>query len=170
MTRLDALEARLAQLEAEREIVRTLHSYGHAIDYGREAAFADCFTDDAVLRWPGSEPEWMLGVDAIVAAFRRHTHAPQRYHKHFLAEPLVVVEGERARVESMFARLDPYETVPKICAFGRYLDEFVACRDGRWRLSRRLAEIEAWRHGAPPVPTPEPGSARVEDTRFRQAR
>ena len=143
------LEERVARIEAEREILRTLHVYGHAVDYGWEAEFVDCFVPEARLVWPMTEP--MLGHEPIRAAFRAHTHAPERYHKHFLVAPLIDLDGERARVTSMFARLDPYDTVPKICAFGRYVDELAACPDGRWRIVTRVAEIEAWRHGAPPI-------------------
>ena len=48
-TARDELEARLdTALEAEREIVRTLHRYAHSIDYGDEAAWLDRFTEDGV--------------------------------------------------------------------------------------------------------------------------
>jgi SnoaL-like domain len=144
-----SLERRVAALEADREIRRTLYSYGHAVDYGWEDLYADCFTADATLYWP--QPGLMRGLAEIMVAFRRHTHAPAMYHKHFLAEPLMIVDGGRARVQSMFARLDGYEAGPGICAFGRYTDDLVRCPDGRWRFASRQADIESWRHGTPPV-------------------
>jgi len=153
-----SLEQRLAALEAEREIRRTLFSYGHAVDYGWEDLYADCFTAEATLYWP--EPGLMHGLAEIMTAFRKHTHAPARYHKHFLAEPLIIVTGGHAHVQSMFARLDDYDAGPGICAFGRYTDELVCCPDGRWRFADRHADIESWRHGTPPV----------LDKRFRQAK
>jgi ketosteroid isomerase-like protein len=152
------VEERLAALEAERDIRRTLYSYGHAVDYGWEELYADCFTADATLYWPGRE--LMRGRDEIVAAFREHTHAPARYHKHFLAEPLMIVSGGQAQVQSMFARLDGYDIGPAICAFGRYTDVLVRCPDEKWRFTDRHADIESWRHGTAPV----------LDARFRQAR
>jgi ketosteroid isomerase-like protein len=152
------IEQRLAALEADREIRRTLYSYGHAVDYGWEDQYADCFTADATLYWPGQE--LMRGLEQIMAAFRDHTHAPAAYHKHFLAEPLMNVTGGRAQVQSMFARLDSYQAGPGICAFGRYTDVLVSCPDGRWRFADRHADIESWRHGPAPV----------LDARFRQAR
>ena len=39
---------RLAALEAERAILRTLYRYGHSIDYGLEQEWVDCFTEDGV--------------------------------------------------------------------------------------------------------------------------
>jgi ketosteroid isomerase-like protein len=138
---VDALEARLRLLEDERAILRTLYAYGHAIDYGYEDEFADCWTEDAVLYWPWREP--LAGRAAILEAFRAHTHAPERFHKHLLVEPRVRVEGDRATVESMYARLDAYEDGPKLRSFGRYLDVLVRCPDGRWRFEERRAENEA---------------------------
>ena len=43
MTGLDELTRRLAALEAERGVLATLYKYGHALDYGAEADWVDCF-------------------------------------------------------------------------------------------------------------------------------
>ena len=40
----DDLRERLQVLEDERAILQTLHQYGHAMDYGPDAEFIDCFT------------------------------------------------------------------------------------------------------------------------------
>ena len=140
------LEERVRRLEDERDILQTLYTYGHAIDYGSEAQFLDCFTEEAELHW-GRES--FRGREQIRKTFRAHTHAPTIYHKHFLVEPRVRIDGERATVESMFARLDSYPEGPRLLAFGRYLDVLVRCGDGRWRLTERRAEIEA--SGDPPA-------------------
>jgi hypothetical protein len=42
------LVKRLAALEEERAILRTLYRYGHSIDYGLELEWVDCFTEDGV--------------------------------------------------------------------------------------------------------------------------
>ncbi len=139
------IEDRLRLLEDERDIQRTLYTYGHALDYGYEAEFVDCWTEDAELFWPASGI--IKGRAAIQAAFRRHTHAPAAVHKHLVIDPFIKIEGDRARVDSMFARLDPYDDVPEIRAFGRYRDVLVRCADGRWRFVERLAELEAKRPG-----------------------
>lgn len=46
-----AQDRRLRALEDEREIRRTLHQYSHAIDYGRDESWLDCFTEDAAWSW-----------------------------------------------------------------------------------------------------------------------
>ena len=45
---VEELVRRLAALEAERAILRTLYRYGHSIDYGLEQEWVDCFTEDGV--------------------------------------------------------------------------------------------------------------------------
>jgi hypothetical protein len=139
------MEERVRLLEDERDILRTLYAYGHAIDYGLEADFLDCWAEDAELSWGDST---FRGRTRILDVFLSHTHAPAIYHKHFLVEPRVRIEGDRATVESMFARLDSYPDGPKILAFGRYRDVLVRCTDARWRFAERRAEIET--AGAPP--------------------
>lgn len=136
------LEDRIRLLEDERAILQTLYTYGHSIDYGFEDEFLDCWTEDAVLYWPTKE---MHGHDELREAFRAHTHAPSTYHKHVMVEPRIRIEGDRATVESMFARLDPYPEGPQIFSFGRYVDILMRCSDGRWRFIERRAQSEAAR-------------------------
>ena len=141
---MTGIEKRLARLEDERAILDTLHAYGHGIDYGLDEKFRDCWTEDAVLRWPEPHPPY-VGREAIMDVYRRHTHAPDVFHKHVLVEPRISLDGDRATVDSYFARLDVYPEGPEISSFGRYRDVLVRCDDGQWRLSERRAEREASR-------------------------
>ena len=79
-----SVEERLAALEAKRAILYTLHAYGHAIDYGDERAFRDCWMPDALLTYSfdianargSGEPRDAMrfeGRDAIAGFFRAHT-------------------------------------------------------------------------------------------------
>jgi ketosteroid isomerase-like protein len=144
---MPTLEQRLSLLEDRRAILRTLHDYGHCLDYGDEAGFLDCWTPDAVLGW-SILPQPLRGHAQIRAGFHQHTHAPQAWHKHLLAEPQIQLDGDVAQVRSMFFRLDPYPEAggPEIYAFGRYVDRLVRCADGRWRFTERRVEKEAF-HG-----------------------
>jgi hypothetical protein len=143
------IEARLRSLEDERAILQTLYLYGHSLDDGREDVFMDCWTPDAVLHWPDRPP--IAGEAALREAFRAHSHAPLAWHKHMLFLPRVRVEGDRAVVDSMFARLDRYASGPAVRSFGRYRDLLARCADGRWRLQERVAEREATRGDVAPV-------------------
>ncbi|MBM3347892.1 MAG: nuclear transport factor 2 family protein, partial [Betaproteobacteria bacterium] len=84
------IERRLQYLEDEQAILDTLYGYGHGLDYGHEDAWIDCWTEDAVLDWPGRA--LMRGHAELRAGFRKHTHAPQAWHKHLLVEPRIVIE------------------------------------------------------------------------------
>src|SRR5688572_21180029 len=136
------IEERLRRLEDKEAILETLHTYGHAIDYGYEDEFVDCWVADGVLDWP-RRPAPFKGHEAIRGAFRAHTHAPNAYHKHFMVEPRIRIDGDRAEVQSLYARLDRFGGVPQVRGFGRYLDTMVRCPDGLWRFTYRKAESEA---------------------------
>jgi ketosteroid isomerase-like protein len=143
---LNALERRVAGLEDERAILHTLYTYGHGIDYNLESEYLDCWTEDAVLHWPARPP--LVGRQSIGDAFRAHTHAPAVFHKHFIAEPRIVIDGDRATSDCYFARLDDYAEGPQIRSFGRYRDVLERGADGRWRFTERRCEREARRHSA----------------------
>jgi ketosteroid isomerase-like protein len=133
---------RLELLEAERSIMQTLHAYGNSIDYGNEDEYRDCWLEDAVLHWP-TYREPLRGHDAIIDAFRAHTHAPDVFHKHFVLDPRIEISGDRAQVESYYARLDDRDGGPYIRSFGRYLDTLERGGDGRWRFAERRAQAES---------------------------
>jgi ketosteroid isomerase-like protein len=148
---VDEALARLRLLEEERSILRTLYRYGNAIDYGQTDEFLDCYTDDAVFEFhavnpPSAGGERLMrrfaGREQLAEFFAGHTHAPDRYHKHMLVEPVVDIIGDDARVQSYFARIDEADGRVIIRAMGRYLDKLVKCPDGVWRITERICEIE----------------------------
>ena len=141
-------ERRLQALEDERSILDTLYAYAHSLDYGVRGEWIDCWAPDAVLYWPHATFE---GRDAIGEAFDGHSHAPEAYHKHFLVEPRVAIDGARATVDSYFARLNDSPEGPVVRSFGRYRDVLVRCDDGRWRFQERRLERESLIPNAPPT-------------------
>jgi hypothetical protein len=154
MSDLQDLERRLKILEDERAIQTTLFEYGHSIDYGLKEKFAGLFTEDAVYQvlmqgvpLPNlgipQPPSGLKGRDSILQYVRKHTNAPNMWHKHFMVEPLIRFEDEdHASVESYFARLDEDAKGAYIIAFGRYRDRLVRCPDGKWRFTERICEGE----------------------------
>jgi ketosteroid isomerase-like protein len=141
-----SLEARLQRLEDEREILDTLYKYGHSIDYGIREQWIDCWTEDAVLHWPHAT---FTGHEEIGHAFDTHSHAPEAYHKHFLVEPRIRVDGDRATADSYFTRLNDSPSGPVVRSFGRYRDVLVRCDDGRWRINERQLDRESLIPNAP---------------------
>lgn len=146
---LEVLIKRLQHLEDERAILRTLYRYGHAIDYGEEARWADCFTEDGVfdirsLAADGSVAEaiQISGRAALLDFVRQHPRAPDTLHKHLVVEPIIDIRGEEAQVASYFEMLLARGGRREIFTFGRYLDRLSRCDDGGWRFRERIAEIQ----------------------------
>ena len=135
----------LRELLEERAILQTLYRYGHTIDYGLEAEWVDLFTEDGVwdVRPVNDESRPRLRVSGRAELERfiaTHTRAPETYHKHFLVEPLIRIDGNEATVESYYARIDEREDGPYFRSFGRYRDRMVKSADGRWRFRERTVE------------------------------
>jgi ketosteroid isomerase-like protein len=138
---LEEVLSRLRELEDERAILRTLYSYAHGLDYDYEDEWIDGWTEDAVLHWPHSE---LRGREQIGDAFRKHPHAPTTYWKHLLIEPRIELDGDRATVDSYFARLQTDDQGrPELASYGRYRDVLVRGDDGRWRMKERVTERES---------------------------
>ena len=100
-------------LEDERAILQTLHQYGHAMDYGPDADFVDCFTREGVwdvqMRSAPAGSFQCCGHGEIEASLAGQTavRAPALYAKHFVMDPQIVVTGDEASVVSYFLRVEP---------------------------------------------------------------
>jgi ketosteroid isomerase-like protein len=145
-SRVAALERRLAALEDERGVIATLHAYGHAIDAGDEERWLDCFAEDGRFSASGENREKMgfdvRGREQLAAFIAAHTRRPEQFHQHLVVEPVIEIDGDRARCTSYFLVLMRHERMPRIRAFGRYEDELVRGADGRWRFRHRHATID----------------------------
>ncbi len=156
------LERRLALLEDERAIMKRLYAYAHAIDYGDEEGWANCFTEDGVFdirtRIEGTPKMVVSGRAELRGFVARHTRAPELWHKHMLVEPQITVDGDEARSDSYLFVLVENEGLPTLRVFGRYRDRLIRDADGQWRFRERMAEIESMNRFLPPFidgrPTP----------------
>jgi len=139
------LRARIESLEAERGILRRLYSYGPALDYGREAAFVECFVEDGIFALTGHPVHTRFqGSEQLAAFAAQHTRAPAHVHKHCVVDPVVEVSGNEATSVAYFTRLDLEPEGPVVHAFGRYHDHLAKGEDGIWRFVERKVEIEAF--------------------------
>ena len=163
MTELADLEARLSLLEDERAILRNLHAYGQAIDYGDEATWVDCFTEDGVFdvraRLSHQPNRVVQGRESLEEFISRHTRAPELWHKHLLVEPLITVDGDTATCSSYLAVVMEHDDEPILRVFGRYRDTLARSPDGRWRFVERIADVESMRRGLPPFVDGRPAQA-----------
>jgi SnoaL-like domain len=151
----DSVIARIAALEAERDILRTMYRYGHAIDRGDEGGWLDCFTEDGVFAASSERPHYppfrLEGRAALEDFIERHTRPPGLWHKHLLIEPLIELDGAEATARSYFVVLVEHEGRPVVRVFGRYADRLRRGADGRWRFAERLATIDSVMPGLPPL-------------------
>lgn len=163
MSEIDELKARLAVLEDDRAVLKTLCRYGHSIDYGDEESWVDCFTEEGVFdiraRLSHQPNRVISGRDELRAFIAGHTRAPGLWHKHLLVEPQIEVEGDDATVVSYLAVVMEHESEPILRVFGRYRDRLARCPDGRWRFVQRIAEVESMRRGLPPFVDGRPPQA-----------
>lgn len=145
MKNIETLAHRLELIEAERDILHTLYRYGHCLDYGLEAEWVDCFTDEGIFEVTGQASLEMKfqGRSALADFAGSHTRAPEHYHKHLVMDPMITLGKAEATSVSYFARLDAMAKGPGILAFGRYHDQLIKGSDGKWRFKHRRAEVEA---------------------------
>ncbi|MEV8517008.1 nuclear transport factor 2 family protein [Dactylosporangium sp. NPDC051484] len=138
------LRRRVAELEDERAVARTMVRYAESLDYGDSATWADTFTPDGVfdVRRRGEPMFVHTGTENLIAFADQHTSAPAVYHKHFLSVPSIVLDGDRAAASTYFTMLYERDTGPIVLVFGRYLDELTRYA-GTWRFSRRIVDMEA---------------------------
>lgn len=137
----------LEELLARAEIADVLARYAHAIDRGDRELARTCYHPDATDdhgRINGS-------VDQVFEFFEEYG-ASIRSTYHFLGLPLVVLDGERAEVETYcIYRRELVDRLAEVLLQGlRYYDVWVR-RDGQWRVLRRTVILD-WEHRAPGAP------------------
>jgi len=152
----NALLQRIERLEAERDILDTLHAYGHCLDAGDEAGWVDCFTENG--RWTSQSPDPdrpavdITGREALQAFASTHSRRPERFHVHVVVSPRITL-GDDLRtakaVSYMFTMMRHDGIAPVLRVFGRYIDTLERGADGRWRFAWRHAEIDAATPGLP---------------------
>jgi ketosteroid isomerase-like protein len=136
-------------------VTNVLYQYAHGLDYGPEEAFLDVFTDDGTwTRLEGKLPRRSFsGRGGLEQMYRDHTHAPEFFHKHIVANPFVVVDGDDAHARSYLMFVCEHPTGPYVRAFSRCNDRLLRGDDGRWRIAERRAELETWvDRDFPPAP------------------
>jgi SnoaL-like domain len=146
------LEARLARLEAERDIAALMATYARLVDEGPDAdAIVALFTADAVYETFGQlglEGEPITGRDALHSTFR---DLPQLlpFTAHYLCNPEVTVSADVARGEGRWLVLELANAVrdddrQALVMVAAYHNDFVRTPDG-WLIERiRFGDLRAF--------------------------
>ena len=149
---------RLASLEAERDILRTLYAYSHHLDLGEDERWVGLFTDDGVIDvhyLPAKLPRARLaegtrheqgvrheGRRQLLAFVAGHDHPPRRF-KHLLIEPRITVDGDTGKGLAYLVRIDDVGGGDlRVTSFGRYLDRYRRLGPGDWRIAERVVLLE----------------------------
>jgi hypothetical protein len=152
--RLNALEARVHQLEDQVQLYQIMSAYGPLVDSGDAKATAALWTEDGLYDWGGgsaSQPGSGVKEGAQGAAHSRAEIADMvrgDYHQaiikggagHVIGLPHIAVDGDKA-VAISYSRLyrrdgDNF----RVWRVGANRWEFVRTADG-WRVKRRINRV-----------------------------
>lgn len=135
--RLTSLEAEVARLRDELDVVRVIASYAPSVDGGAAEEAPLFWTEDCVYDSDADEP--LRGREAIEALSNRVGQLPIGA-AHFLNLPVVVVRGDEAAVtceSHTFHQEDGRYVVARVSA-NRW--ELIR-QDGAWRIKHRVNRL-----------------------------
>jgi len=142
---LDSI-AKLAWVEAMQQVQYTLHRATRALGYGPPEDWADCFTPEGTYK--ETAPEFVdrySGFDEL-KRYAADCNEGSPALRHWIMAPDIEIHGDTARVTSVMGAFDSTpEANLHVALVGRFIDEFVRCADGRWRIAAREAQIQARR-------------------------
>ena len=131
------MEAEVARLRDELDVLRVVASYGPSVDGGAVDAAPGFWTEDCIYDSDADEP--LRGRAAIAALSQRVGHLPIGA-AHFLNLPIVVVDGDHATVtceSNTFHQENGRYLVARVSA-----NRWELVRDhGRWRIRSRVNRI-----------------------------
>ena len=156
---LQALSARLDNLESHMAIQRLIAEYAHAFDRRDEALLRSIWHADAVLAL-GTAFGHFVGVDAIVdSAHLNWAHMPHMHH--WMANTLIELQGETATAQAAVDCMVLHRELGQVQISGHYHDRLER-RDGRWAFVERRFDL----HYLTPLPhwKPVAGSEAPADT------
>ena len=144
---MDAVQALIDRAAIHDLIMR----YARGVDRRDLELVASCFAADAA--YDGSLGSG--GIDVVLAALRERMPR-YRTTMHFLTNPLIEVQGDRATCETyalVYHRLESEDDAEDFIVGVRYIDEMARHSDG-WRITSRKTAMEFQRYDAvvlPPV-------------------
>jgi len=129
-----SLEARVKELDAIQAIINLESDYGFASDTGNVNLLLDLFTDDGVIVLPNGEK--IIGKEAI-RKFRENAPKRVTFSVHYLLNPRIVIDGDRARARYYWlAALEWANPKKAVWSSGYYQDEFVRTENG-WKFKQK---------------------------------
>lgn len=137
MTEQD-LEARLRRLEDLEEIRQLFIDYGHLLDRGDFAAYAQLFAEEGELMiGPMGRAKGRQAIEEMMSKVGGSGGS-----LHLITSPVINLDGERATSHVMWTVINRGEDGnPVVGMVGHHEDELVR-ENGRWRFARRKGFVE----------------------------
>jgi uncharacterized protein (TIGR02246 family) len=131
---------RLQRLEDLQLIQQLFIDYGHHLDAGDFAAYAQLFAEDGEVQLgPIGRAR---GRENIRAMMEKALGAQVGSSYHLISAPRITLEGDHARSEVMWTVLVRNASgLPAVTATGRHRDELVR-EEGRWRFKLRRGYVD----------------------------
>jgi len=123
-------------VEDDLALRRLIAEYCQLIDDGEFTRLAELFTPDGCFAFEAEAP---TGHEALARWFEQRQPVHRR-GRHVSVNPIIDVDGDRARVASDFLFVRWIKGTLTIEMAGRYVDRCVRS-DGRWSIERRDVEI-----------------------------
>ena len=149
-----SIEDRLRRLEDLEAIRQLFIDYGHHLDRGDVASYAELFAPDGeVLLGPLGRATGRAEIrDLMTKALDGVTGSSF----HLIANPIIRLHGDTADAEVTWAVIaKDADGNPDLTMLGRHVDRLVRLSDG-WRFQRREGHVD--------IPSRYPGGARTEET------
>jgi len=142
-TRLELLEARVRQLEHERELRELLARYSFTADLGRTREYADLYTEDGAIDLRGQNMPRFEGRESIYADFINGPKASSRAGKafHHAAPTVFFIDGDEAEAEGyslMWVLEDDGSVEVRNANYSHWRFRRV---DGRWYIVERVVRL-----------------------------
>jgi uncharacterized protein (TIGR02246 family) len=130
-------EVRLRRLEDLEEIRQLFVDYGHLLDLGDYAAYAQLFAEDGeLLLGPLGRAKGRREIEAMMVRIGGTGSL------HLITSPIVSLDGDQASARVMWTVINRAEDgTPSLGMVGHHEDELVR-EDGRWRFGRRRGFVE----------------------------
>lgn len=145
---LDAIQQRVAALEAKEEIRALMQNYGRFVDDRNWEAFADLFATDGGT-WDGGmgvakgRDQIIKMMEDSIGSTNTSSRGDGYSNLHLLSNEIITVDGNKAEAISKWVFvMTATEGGPDVVFIGRYLDQFVN-ENGLWKFKNRkvLADI-----------------------------
>jgi 3-phenylpropionate/cinnamic acid dioxygenase small subunit len=134
-----SVEQRLQRLEDLEEIRNLVKDYARHLDVRDFDAYSALFTREGEWAGGSGRAQTPAGIKSMLEErITPRAEAPGETHFHLIADPQIVLDGDRASARTTWALIvRGADDTPVLRYYGHYADTLER-EDGRWRFAQRL--------------------------------